>query len=147
MDASPCCTNDGDWHIPSEILNRLLHAGEHEAAAIVADLSSRQRAHLAVFCYARTHLHRIGLAIAATCDQLSLMNASASIAAGNTLYAQSRGPARPVERVMAWRRPITLARSASGDSKCANFLADIVSEETEACGAETASLMECPEPA
>jgi hypothetical protein len=117
MDASPCRTNDGDWHIPNEILNRLLRAGEQEAAAIVADLSRWQRAHLAVFCYGRTHLHRIGLAIAATCDQPSLMNASASIAAGHTLYAQSRDPSQPVARVIAWRRPITLARSASGDSK------------------------------
>jgi hypothetical protein len=147
MAPSPCRSNDGDWHIPGEILNRLLRAGEQEVAAIVADLSPRQRAHLAVFCYARRHLHRIGLAIAATCDQLSLMNASASIAAGNTLYAQSRDRTQPVERPVAWRRPITLARSASGNSKWAKLLADIVSEETEACDVETESLIECPEPA
>jgi hypothetical protein len=48
---------------------------------------------------------------------------------------------------VAWRRPITLARSASGNSKWAKLLADIVSEETEACDVETESLIECPEPA
>jgi hypothetical protein len=147
MDAPSCRTNDADWHVPSEIVSRLLRAGEHEAAAIVAALSPRQRAHLAVFCYARTHLHRIGLAIAATCDQLSLMNASASIAAGHTLYAQSRDRTQPIERPVTWRRPITLARSASGNSKWTKLLADIVSEETESGDAEAGSLMECPEPA
>jgi hypothetical protein len=133
MAPSPRWTNEGDWHVPSEIVGRLLRAGEHEAAAVVAELSPRQRAHLAVFCYARTHLHRIGLAIAATCDQLSLMNASASNAAGHTLYAQSRDRSQPLERAVSWRRPITLARSASGDSKWAKLLVDIVSEETGAC--------------
>jgi len=130
MRAAPL-TDQTDRHVGDDVLGRLMHAAEHEVAAIVAHLSPRQRGHLAVFCYGRTHLHRIGLEIAATCDLLALMNASASNAAAQRLYAQSRERTAPVERSAPWRRPITLATSASGSSRWAALIADVAGEESE----------------
>jgi hypothetical protein len=119
------------WHVRDEVMDRLMHAAEHEVADIVAELSPRQRGHLAVFCYGRTHLHRIGLEIAATCDLQALVNAAASNAAAQRLYAQSRERTAPVARSAPWRRPITLAKSASGSSRWAAIIADVAGEEPE----------------
>ena len=115
-----------------DILARLLRADEQNIPDIVAVLPSNQRASLAVFCYARGHLHRIGLAIAATCDQLSLVQASPSDAAGNVLFAQSRElPKRTGGAVSGARARITLARSASGNSSLAGIIASIAGDDVD----------------
>jgi hypothetical protein len=114
-----------------DILARLLRAEEQSIPDIVAVLPANQRASLAVFCYARGHLHRIGLAVAATCDQLSLVQASPSDAAGNVLFAQSRElPKRSGGAVSGARSRITLARSASGNSSLAGIIASIAGDES-----------------
>jgi hypothetical protein len=113
------------------VLARLINAKAHDIAHIVAPLPMRQRAELAVFCYSRGHLHEIGLAVGATCDQLALVNASPSTAAGTALYELSRGD-RPLEteRVVSARRSrITLAKSASDSSAIANIIASIANDE------------------
>jgi len=60
---------DNDQSIPAELAERLYRAGESRAVDLVAGFSATQRANLAVYCYHKAHLHRIGLAIAATCDR------------------------------------------------------------------------------
>ena len=50
--------HESDWHVPNELIERLLRADEPEVAEVVAVLSPRQRGHLAVFCYARAHLQQ-----------------------------------------------------------------------------------------
>src|SRR5918995_3892887 len=78
-----------------ELLRRLVQANERDIADIVSVLAPSERARVAFFCYARGHLHDIGLAVAATCELPLLMQAAPSTAAGNTLFARSR------QRVMA----------------------------------------------
>lgn len=98
---------DGDEFIADELLGRLLDAGESAVDAITASLSMRRRATLAVYCYRKSHLHSIGLAIAATCDQATLAQMLGTTI-GGTLYAQSR--ARPVLAERKSHRPkVTLA--------------------------------------
>jgi hypothetical protein len=66
------------------------------------------RASLALFCYRRSHLHSIGLAIAASCDKDSLVRAGGSV--GAFVFACSReAPQREVQSARADRRKITLA--------------------------------------
>ncbi len=91
-----------------ELIGQLYASSRHGIAALVADLLPAERANLALFCYQRAHLREIGLAIAATCDQWSLVNAAGR--AGDALYASSR--ARPaLERTLPLgRRKITLAQ-------------------------------------
>jgi len=104
-------TVDRDDHAAmTDALARLYGATTKSVGAIVGDLSASERARLAVFCYGRAHLNRIGLAIAATCDLNQLIVASSSATAGHTMFTQSRDATLPVERVSYGRRaPVTLA--------------------------------------
>lgn len=102
--------SDGDEFIPDELVSRLYGGGENAVDEITAELSMRQRAILAVFCYRKSHLHGIGLAIAATCDQATFAQMLGT-SIGGTLYAQSRERPVAAER-KSFRPKITLATLA-----------------------------------
>jgi hypothetical protein len=119
---------DADWYVPTALVHRLFGASEEDVLTLVDGLSPKQRARLAVYCYHRGHLHAIGLAIAATCDLPSLVSAAPSNGAGSGLYAQSRERSTPVERSLPGRRPITLAKSASGHARSARMTAPAADE-------------------
>jgi hypothetical protein len=74
--------------ISEEQLGHIYRTGPDGVESAVSNLPHTARARLAAFCYARTHLHEIGLAIAATCDERSLTEAAGR--AGEALYARSR---------------------------------------------------------
>jgi hypothetical protein len=118
-----------------EVLARLIQASDQtKIPEIVAPLTASQRARLAVFCYGRTHLNSIGLAIAATCDLHALMQAAPSNAAGNVIFTLSRQPRKADDRASGGSRTrITLARSASGNSGLASIIANLAREETVEC--------------
>jgi hypothetical protein len=100
--------------VSDELIGRLYASRQHELAQMVADLPSEQRANLALFCYRRAHLRDIGLAIAATCDQWSLVNVAGK--AGDVLYAHSRTQPEVIEPVLPYgRRKITLASVVAGE--------------------------------
>jgi hypothetical protein len=123
---------DRDGVIPSELMHRLLRASANDVPMLVSDLSERQRAHLAFFCYGRAHLHATGLAIAATCDLPSLIAAAPSNGAATALYAQSREGAKRAERPATnGRRPITLAKSVSDHRGLARIIALAADDEPE----------------
>ena len=97
--------------ISEDLLGHIYRTGPDGVESAVSNLPHTARARLAAFCYARTHLHEIGLAIAATCDERSLTEAAGR--AGEALYARSR------KRVAAVapsptpnKRPISLAKLA-----------------------------------
>jgi len=115
-----------------DLLRRLVQAGEREIADIVSILAPHERARLAFFCYARGHLHDIGLAVAATCDLPSLMQAAPSNAAGHTLFARSRERFTAAVEPVARRRPaITLAKSAMSSDSVARMMASMSDDETD----------------
>jgi len=74
--------------VPPEFIGRLYHSPQHGVSELVAGLSSARRGSLAAFCYGRAHLRDIGLAIAATCDLETLVEAGGR--AGMFLFEQSR---------------------------------------------------------
>lgn len=113
--------------VSEQVLSRLFHAEEDGIDAIICNLSRFERAQLAVFCYARSHLRTIGLAIADTCEYSDLLEASGSNAVAQTLLAQAHGPRTPVERHHNGRRAITLPTAASA----AKFLAEFEQEGIE----------------
>jgi len=87
--------------VRDELLGELYRADDLSVAPGI-------RASLALFCYRRSHLHSIGLAIAATCDKNSLVWAGGSV--GAFVFACSReAPPREVQSARADRRRITLA--------------------------------------
>jgi hypothetical protein len=94
--------------VPDELVGRLYHASESEIADIVSAFSSRQRANLAMFCYRKAHLQRIGLAIAANCELFDLVDAWGG-PAGEALFAHVRDRRAPPDPVTSRRPKITLA--------------------------------------
>jgi hypothetical protein len=105
---------DDDTCISDALIGRLHHATEDSVLELVATFRAKERARLAVYCYHKSHLRRIGLAIATTCDLHSLVQEWGSVL-GGAIFVQSRE--RSEELCPMWVRPpraITLARSASG---------------------------------
>src|SRR5882672_7536890 len=66
---------DADQLVPEELVGRLYRSGESAVLDLLGGLTATERANLAMFCYRKAHLHRTGLAIAATCDLDTLVPA------------------------------------------------------------------------
>ena len=94
--------------VRDELLGELHRANDVFVPGFVYGLAPDIRASLALFCYRRSHLHSIGLAIAASCDKDSLVWAGGSV--GAFVFACSREASpREVQSARADRRKITLA--------------------------------------
>jgi len=105
----PATQIDDDQTVPEDLIGRLYRATESSVFEMLPDLTLQDRAYLAMFCYRKSHLHRIGLAIAATCDENVLVQTWGT-ALGQTLYAQSReAPPLPARAPGQHRAKITLA--------------------------------------
>jgi hypothetical protein len=129
-----------DQEVPEELIGRLYRATESSVFEMLPDLSVQDRAYLAMFCYRKSHLHRIGLAIAATCDENVLVQTWGT-ALGQTLYAQSReAPPAPARVPGQHRSKITLA-SLSGSSP---WVAADDDEDETAEAAEQGSVFTVP---
>jgi len=102
-----------DSAVMTEALSRLYRSTVSSVGEIVDSLSASERARLAVFCYGRTHLNAIGLAIAARCDLDQLMAATHSSTAGRAIYERSRDNIAAERPLPGRRTAITLARSVS----------------------------------
>jgi hypothetical protein len=99
-----------DQFVPDELVGLLHRASETMALSLISDLSPRERADLAMFCYRKAHLHRIGLIIAGTCDQDTLVQALGTNL-GRILHDQAcERPAEPPVAPVSNRSKITLAK-------------------------------------
>jgi hypothetical protein len=105
----PASRVEDDQAVSDDLIGRLYRASESTVFDLLPELSLQDRAYLAMFCYRKSHLHRIGLAIAATCDENVLVQTWGT-ALGQTLYAQSReAPPAPARQPGQHRSKITLA--------------------------------------
>jgi hypothetical protein len=96
--------------VRDELLGEMYRANENGLPQLVESVSSDVRAMLALFCYRRSHLHSLALAIATSCNERELIQLGGRV--GSTLYALSReAPAtRPVpSSSYSNRKPITLS--------------------------------------
>ena len=64
---------------------------------------------LALFCYHRSHLHSMGLAVAATCDEDDLVQVGGRVGANLFLRSREAPQPQPLASYHANRRKITLA--------------------------------------
>ena len=92
-----------------ELLGELYSASKLGLPVLVATVAPDIRAMLALFCYRRSHLHAMGLAIAASCDEDDLVRSGGRV--GAVLFAKSRETPLPppVAPHYANRRKISLA--------------------------------------
>jgi len=91
--------------VPDQMLGEIYRSSAHGLEELIATVSPTARVLLALFCYRRSHLESIGLAIAATCekDELTFFGGNA----GAMLFERSReAPKSPVDT--HGRRKITL---------------------------------------
>jgi hypothetical protein len=96
--------------VRDELLGEMYRANENGLQQLVESVSSDVRAMLALFCYRRSHLHSLALAIAASCSEHELIQLGGRV--GSTLYALSReAPATRTAPSSSYsnRKPITLS--------------------------------------
>jgi hypothetical protein len=119
---------DDDQRACEELVGNLLRSGEGAVFELLDRFSPLDRANLALFCYRKAHLHGIGLAVAATCDEEILIAALGTVL-GTVIFHQSRERA-PAPRSVSipQHRKITLARSQPVDANALALLQDEVDE-------------------
>jgi hypothetical protein len=95
--------------VRDELLGEMYRANTNGLPLLVESVSSEVRAMLALFCYRRSHLHSLALAIAASCSERELIQLGGRV--GSTLYALSREPATRATPSSSYgnRKPITLS--------------------------------------
>ena len=95
--------------VQDELLGEMYRANANGLPVLVESVSSEVRAMLALFCYRRSHLHGLALAIAASCTERELIQLGGRV--GSTLYALSREPAARSAPSSSYghRKPITLS--------------------------------------
>lgn len=95
--------------VREELLGEMYRASEQGLPMLVESVAPNVRAMLALFCYRRSHLHSLALAIAASCSERDLVQLGGRV--GATLYALSRQApaARGTTTPQGGRKPITLS--------------------------------------
>lgn len=95
--------------VGDDMLGQLYRANEQGLAALTQSVGSETRAMLALYCYRRSHLHALGVAIAASCEERELLQLGGRV--GAMLFALSRdtGTGRRPITAAAQRRTITLS--------------------------------------
>lgn len=99
--------DDRQRTVSEDVVGRLHRSNGRDVDQILADFSEDQRARLALFCYGRVHMREIGLAVAATCELGSLIDAGGH--AGHNLYMMARERPVPTGKPVTGRYQITLA--------------------------------------
>jgi hypothetical protein len=100
-----------DCPVPEHLLGRLYRAKPHGLAELVATVPARTRAMLALYCYRRSHLQAIGLAVAASCEECDLEELGAY--AGRVLFEKARqAPEKARCSFYATRRNVSLSNGA-----------------------------------
>jgi hypothetical protein len=92
--------------VRDELLGEMYRASESGLPKLVESVSSDVRARLALFCYRKSHLHSLALAIAASCGERDLIEFGGRV--GSTLYALSRQAPAALSSLNG-RKPITLS--------------------------------------
>jgi hypothetical protein len=96
--------------VRDDLLGAMYRANENGLPQLVESVSADVRAMLALFCYKRSHLHSLALAIAASCNERDLIQLGGRV--GSTLYGLSRqAPTTRSTSSSSYgnRKPITLS--------------------------------------
>jgi hypothetical protein len=93
--------------VPESVLGQLYRASPQGLSELIATVSPDVRAMLAVYCYRRSHLASIGLAIATSCDEEDLSFHGGNL--GVDIFAKSRAPQAVAQSSRGQRQKISLA--------------------------------------
>jgi hypothetical protein len=104
-------TQEDNCPVPEHLFGQLYRANAHSLDELVATVPAKTRAMLALYCYRRAHLHSIGLAVAAGCEECDLEEFGGH--AGRVLFEQARqAPEKTRHSHYAVRRNVSLSNGA-----------------------------------
>ncbi len=95
--------------VRDELLGEMYRSSASGLPKLVETVAPDVRALLALFCYRRSHLHSLALAIAASCSERDLVQLGGRV--GSSLYALSRAASteKTANASSGGRKPITLS--------------------------------------
>ena len=108
LPGQPYILQEENCPVPEQILGQLYRVSAHGLDELIATVPAQTLAMLAIYCYRRTHLQPIGLAIAARCEKYDLEAVGGN--AGKILFVSSRNA--PFEAPVSHfsdRRKVTLS--------------------------------------
>src|ERR1043165_5873240 len=91
----PAIPQEEECPVPDTLLGDLYRASPQGLHALVDSIPSRTRALLALYCYRRSHLSSLALAIASTCDRSDMIVAGGAL--GAAVFEKSRQAPKAVE--------------------------------------------------
>ena len=103
----PAIPQEEECPVPDSLLGDLYRASPEGLHALVESIPPRTRALLALYCYRRSHLSSLALAIASTCDKSDMTVVGGQL--GAVVFEQSRLAPKTIEEK---RRKITLSSGA-----------------------------------
>jgi len=109
MLANALASEDEVCPVAVELLGELYNASKLGLPVLASTVPSDVRAMLALFCYRRSHLHTLGLVIAASCDEDDLVKWGGRLGAAIFVKSREAPQPKPAEPNYAARRKITLA--------------------------------------
>ena len=130
-----------DFEVSDDLVGRLYRASQIAILDIAAELAPRDRATLAAFCYARSHLHGIGLTIVTACDLPALTQVFGS-AVAHALHDQAREHAATLQPVPATTRRSSKISLAKFNPSAVRFVDLDDDEPGETAAVATAELVD-----
>lgn len=95
--------------VSDELLGELYSASKLGLPVLLAIAAPGIRTMLALFCYRRSHLHTLGLSIAANCHEDDLVRLGGRVGAALSAKSREAPQPQPVESHYPNRRKVTLA--------------------------------------
>jgi hypothetical protein len=94
--------------VEDELLGSLYRSSAQGLPELVLSVPAETRAMLALFCYRRSHMQELALAIASTCELRDLVQWGKTL--GSTIHAMARQTtSKPVAAEPSGRRKVTLS--------------------------------------
>jgi hypothetical protein len=94
--------------VEDELLGSLYRANPQGLPELVLSVPAETRAMLALFCYRRSHMQELALAIASTCELRDLVQWGGAL--GSAIYAMARQTvSKPAPTETSGRRKVTLS--------------------------------------
>ena len=94
--------------VEDELLGSLYRASPQGLPELVLSVPAETRAMLALFCYRRSHMQELALAIASTCELRDLVQWGGTL--GSAIHSMARQTAgKPVAAETTGRRKVTLS--------------------------------------
>ncbi|RDV01132.1 hypothetical protein [Undibacter mobilis] len=99
--------NEETCPVPESLLGQLYRVTPQGLPALIDAVPANTRAMLAVYCFRRSHLASLGIAIAASCEEDDLAEHGGNL--GSDLFAKSRRSPMMAEALPSQRKKITLS--------------------------------------